>query len=1256
MSTNTVTNEVFIRDQIDQTRSQVKFVDLFGGIMLLAVAIIGWLLLVAIIDAWLFDLGIVGRLCALLVLVGGSIGWFVVKILPALVGRVNPLYAAKTIEDTQPSFKNRLINLLTLRKNRAGISQSVYSAMEDQAATQLNDHPVEGAVDKTTLFRIGYLLAGLFVVAVGYSVLSPKSPFPSFARIAAPFAQIARPSRVLISEISPGDGEVIVGDNLTVSAKIKGLRTDEVVNLIFTTKDGQSQDRTVPMKLDEAGLHYVGEISPTPGGVQQDFAYRIEAGDAISPTYEITARQAPAMFVERLELTYPAYTGLGSRTIEGAGDIDAIEGTHVVVVARSNLPMASAYIEFEVDPPQEGQPVRRAEIIPMQIDGLTARGKIVLELRPDRKTPMHSGYKVRFATENQESNEDAATQRIVVRPDLSPEIAILSPSADPAKVAENGELEIQVRALDPDYAVTKISLKAKSGESSLFDKALLQAQPGETGQVVKSFTFRPQDYGLVAGDEVLYRASVADNRVSSAGWLPEPNEARTRYRTIVVTASTSEDRRPNTGDAKTEEGDSDSSNENRTDPKNENKGDNTSETKPNQQEDAGSEKPKTDKGDSTKPESGSTNETQKSDKPNEKPERNTGENSGEGNTGDSEMTEGTEGGAGSESTESQPSGEGNTGTSETGSASQQTGEGASSSDTPPGVGQTSPSDGSKPSQGEPSGETGDQPVDSNEKLHDGEVIEKINDLIEAMKSLNDEQLDQVAKGQQPKNEDAKNEKPEQPSGEKDPELTPEQEQRLKELAKRIQEHREQRKKEQQEKKGGGGVSTGQDRPDPTNERNNDNTGGGSSSTQQPKKTGEQPAGGEKTDATPMAEGQKTTGDKAPEDGGSGGETPDASTEGSSTEETTDAEPGNETPANTANQTPSETGPKEESEGGVEPEKGNPSDKPPQGNEGVATSEPGESAGTENQNDIPPSGGKPTPKPGEAKETRETGKPQSSSDDKTDQMEGDGEGFAGGEEAGGEQSSGKPGEGGSGASSPSDSGSGAANEKGDGPTGKRAGEGAESQNKTGKPGENEGAGSKTEAGGEKSGPSDQAGDAKQPGEGTNNQPGGRGEGETTSGDRSSGKPGQGSAGKPGGGEPGSNQPAGSDLTGELTEPEKANLEYARKATDLALDFLEQEKEKPSDELLKELNMTPEELAAFVNRWNAMKRGSTDTEANSSREFEESLRNLGLQTPADKRAAAAAENDALKGLRDAGSRSIAPDNYLEQFRAFKQGASR
>ena len=50
-----------------------------------------------------------------------------------LVFRINSLYAAKTIEISEPSLKNSLINYLELRRNRGQLSKAVLATLESRA-------------------------------------------------------------------------------------------------------------------------------------------------------------------------------------------------------------------------------------------------------------------------------------------------------------------------------------------------------------------------------------------------------------------------------------------------------------------------------------------------------------------------------------------------------------------------------------------------------------------------------------------------------------------------------------------------------------------------------------------------------------------------------------------------------------------------------------------------------------------------------------------------------------------------------------------------------------------------------------------------------------------------------------------------------------------------------------------------------------------------------------------------------------------
>ena len=213
--------EQFIDGRLRQTRRQVKGVDLAAGLMRLAVGGLGYLLAAAVIDHWLVagGLGFTGRLLLLVGLLGGGGYYFVRCVLPLLVHRINPIFAAHTIEQSRPSLKNSLINFLLMRSRRREVSAVVYNALENRAAADLAQVPAETAVDRSGVIRLGYLLAAVLAVCCLYMVLSPKSPLASAARVLWPWAGIQAPTRVTIEEVKPGDVTAFHGDVFAVERR-----------------------------------------------------------------------------------------------------------------------------------------------------------------------------------------------------------------------------------------------------------------------------------------------------------------------------------------------------------------------------------------------------------------------------------------------------------------------------------------------------------------------------------------------------------------------------------------------------------------------------------------------------------------------------------------------------------------------------------------------------------------------------------------------------------------------------------------------------------------------------------------------------------------------------------------------------------------------------------------------------------------------------------------------------------------------------
>ena len=352
MSTGTETKatikyDEFISDRLAKVRSFVKVRDVASGVLLWLVGVLAFALGMAWIDHWLLDLGLVGRLLGFATLVVWTVALFAWRVIPAIFRNINPAYAAKVLEESEPSLGNSLLNLVFFRAKRSQMKEVVYRTVESDTVKRLAPVHVEDAVDQSIIIRAAITLTVLMIIFGAYTALSPKSPLQTLARIAAPWLKLSRPARVRIQEVEPGDADVYFGRPLAVAARINRIADDEPVRLYFSTADEQIVDRELSMPFDEKSGKYQAIIASDGEGIRRALSYRIEAGDAVAGPFDVRVVPAPSIVVDRIEYDYPAYTELPSETVEGNGDISALEGTRVTIFATANQVIASAYVEFD---------------------------------------------------------------------------------------------------------------------------------------------------------------------------------------------------------------------------------------------------------------------------------------------------------------------------------------------------------------------------------------------------------------------------------------------------------------------------------------------------------------------------------------------------------------------------------------------------------------------------------------------------------------------------------------------------------------------------------------------------------------------------------------------------------------------------------------------------------------------------------------------------------------------------------------------
>jgi hypothetical protein len=137
-------------------------------------------------------------------------------------------------------------------------------------------------------------------------------------------------------------------------------------------------------------------------------------------------------------------------------------------------------------------------------------------------------------------------------------------------------------------------------------------------------------------------------------------------------------------------------------------------------------------------------------------------------------------------------------------------------------------------------------------------------------------------------------------------------------------------------------------------------------------------------------------------------------------------------------------------------------------------------------------------------------------------------------------------------------------------------------------------------------------------------------------------------------------AGDDSDGEGSEsplpPDPVNVDYAKKATDMVLDYLDETRDAPDQDLLDQLNWSEDDLARFTDRWQKVRKMQNNPSAGKSQEIEEALQSLGLRTPNGSANQIRESSDSLEGIRDTGNRQPPPAAYRDAFDAFRRAMGR
>ncbi len=1224
----------YVNRQLDKTGRQVKTTDLITRLIVGVLLFVTVLQVYAIIDAWVWAFNPAARWVCFISLLVGALVYGALAVAPLFLRRVHPDYAAKMIEDERPSFKNSLLNYVSLRKQPARTHTAIMDAVSKQAAMDLQTVPDEAAVDQSNIVRSGLLLLTVTGFAVIYWLLSPKDPLLSFSRVLLPSIKQSAPSVVQVLDVSPGDVEIFFGDSVEVAATIKGSFSLEDVKLIYSTTDGQLTDQEVAMQPEsDANRRFTATLPQDQAGIQQSLVYRVVARDGQSPGYDIVVKPNPSISVDSLTITPPKYTRLPVETLGGQDSIEGPEGSTVRIEALANLPIKLAYMELlkkknGASSQTPGEDYRIVETVKMLVDSQDpqrAAGEFLAVLNNDRSDSKASHYRLKFISTTDDRNQRANISPIRVIADLAPELDVINPVKNRSKLPVNETMLIDARAFDIDYGISSIELQMDNRGSNVFPPKTMQLTSEQGNQRVRGqLRFTPEKHFLQSGDMVVFALTANDNRVSHLSGMLDPNSVQSRQYQIEITDAVENPQTP---------------------PKDQHQQNKKDDAHPNPpHNDDQQQQPDQQKQPPNKTNSDDNSDQQDSgDQPADPKESETGSSADQSGSAESSQSSDSSGGAGSDSGDSESrnseskgdqgaensehstdSGSSDSGSSDSGSQMNDGGRGQDGTpkqdgDRTEGAGQNPPgpdSSGSGSPEQNGSGKRDNQPEDSKESA----VGNQSQQEPQQGSGKGSQEGSQVGSQQQQPNgspegtegsaADSSGQSDESGNGEEqNPQQGPQggddqgqasgNRQSLGENAtdgevmSRLEEMiKEEQAKEGQGQKGGRepadeasaaeqNTGTGKD-PEQKNARQSAGTGSMQQDDAKAADKGAQNNAQRGDGSSSSSQGEQDGTAK----GSSGSKTGDQSDEGASSEDSNKGQ-SNETGGNEAGDARTESG--NENSTGAQEGKGQPG----QAKEGGAppSDQQGENGG--NQQPQEPTAQQSGNQPAGGEQPAESGQQPGQQKNQQGQREQPQQG-----EQPGEGQGAQPGE------------------------GQAQGQGGQAQD--GGAGSGEGAGSGS---GEGSGEGEGGGDGDGKGSGAASKPTKQGGGSGSGGGRQ-----------------------------HNMVKEKVNLEHARKATDMVLNRLEEERYDPDPDLLDELNWSKDDLNQFLDRWREMKRqAESGTDPAAKRRYEQAIKSLGLSPDARQRKVKG-KSDKKTGFKTDSAVNRPPPKIAPAFKAYLRDRNR
>ena len=402
---------LLIKEKLKSARSRIFRVDIAtGATIFLGSFLTAWLLAASLEFAfWLPPALKWAVLSGLSLVLIGVLAWYIGR--PVLLhfgviaGR-EEVQIARSVGRAYPQIEDRLLNLLQLASGQHSTSPAPFV---DQAVQRLGEPMREmsfGAVTSWKLpFRYSrYAALPLFLV-LAFMIAAPGPFFSATNRITTPGTVFERPAPYSI-QVSPGDAELIIGNDLEVSISMTGLLPEQVP-VLETILEGEFRSRFVNLADDSTGsLKHVFQ------NVRQAFQYRVAGKEVVTRWYSVLILERPLVQQLSLRLIFPRYTRISTRVLDvNVGDFAALRGSTVEVnISVSGAETHRAWLHFD-----------SGRVVEMGVDGTRIKG--AFQVRES------DSYRVILEGQDEILNLNPILYRVESLADAPPSASLLAPAS-----------------------------------------------------------------------------------------------------------------------------------------------------------------------------------------------------------------------------------------------------------------------------------------------------------------------------------------------------------------------------------------------------------------------------------------------------------------------------------------------------------------------------------------------------------------------------------------------------------------------------------------------------------------------------------------------------------------------------------------------------------------------------------------------------------------------------------------------------------